>query len=303
MVTTPKLGIRLMASNDVAKEVVFNEATVVFDTMVARTAKSLTNTPPVSPANGDTYITGTSPTGAWSGHAKEIAVYFNGWRFYAPTQKMKFFREDTSQFWTYSGTSWSADPAGTPSTLDDLTNVGGATPADNDVLTYDASTSQWLPQALPAASNLDSLPNVQISGKANGDTLAWNSSSSKWQNVPMPDGSGGASSLAELTDVDMGDPEVGGVLKWNGTTAQFVEDTVPFLELTDLADVTVGTPAPNDALVWNGATWAPSSLVFNYSFLGMVDGPMTFDGNGNKFLVVDPTETMMEFRAIDELIA
>ena len=47
MVTTPKLGIRLMASNDVAKEVVFNEATVVFDTMVSRTAKSLTNTPPV----------------------------------------------------------------------------------------------------------------------------------------------------------------------------------------------------------------------------------------------------------------
>ena len=47
MVDTPKLGIRLMASNDVAKEVVFNEATVVFDTMVSRTAKSLTNTPPV----------------------------------------------------------------------------------------------------------------------------------------------------------------------------------------------------------------------------------------------------------------
>ena len=56
MVDTPKLGIRLMASNDVAKEVVFNEATVVFDTMVSRTAKSLTNTPPVTPANGDTYI-------------------------------------------------------------------------------------------------------------------------------------------------------------------------------------------------------------------------------------------------------
>ena len=60
---------------------------------------------------------------------------------------MKFFREDTSQFWTYSGTSWAADAAGTPSTLDDLTNVGGATPADNDVLTYDTATSQWLPQA------------------------------------------------------------------------------------------------------------------------------------------------------------
>ena len=53
----------------------------------------------------------------------------------------------------------------------------------------------------------------------------------------------------------------------------------------------VGTPATNDALVWNGATWAPSSLVFNYSFIGMVDGPMTFDGAANHFLVVDPTET------------
>ena len=143
---------------------------------------------------------------------------------------------------------------------------------------------------------------MNISGIADGDTIAWNATAGEWQNVPLPEGGGGATTLGGLTDVDMGDPETGGVLKWFGDHAQFVEWTPPAMELSDLADVTVSTPAMNDALVWNGATWAPSSLVFNYSFVGMVDGPMTFDGAANHFLVVDPTETMMEFRSLDDLI-
>jgi len=40
------------------------------------------NAPPVSPATGDTYLVGTSPSGAWIGHAKDIAEW-NGssWDF------------------------------------------------------------------------------------------------------------------------------------------------------------------------------------------------------------------------------
>lgn len=41
-----------------------------------------TNTPPGSPTNGDTYLLGAAPTGAWSGNANKLATYaFGRWWF------------------------------------------------------------------------------------------------------------------------------------------------------------------------------------------------------------------------------
>lgn len=43
------------------------------------------NTPPVSPVENDAYIVGPAPTGAWVGHANDIAVYLlSGWIFAQP---------------------------------------------------------------------------------------------------------------------------------------------------------------------------------------------------------------------------
>ena len=49
-----------------------------------------TTTPPVSPAEGDLYVAGLVPTGAWSGHGGELAMYLNGaWDFKAPKAGMR----------------------------------------------------------------------------------------------------------------------------------------------------------------------------------------------------------------------
>lgn len=78
--------------------------------------ESETNTPPGSPAAGVHYLTGAAPSGAWSGHARQVARYEGGvWAFY--------------------------------------TNYGGARIYNKDSrqeLIYDASTGLWLP-ALPIA--------------------------------------------------------------------------------------------------------------------------------------------------------
>ena len=43
------------------------------------------NSPPSAPAEGASYIVGTSPSGAWSGQAGRIAAWdSSGWRFLAP---------------------------------------------------------------------------------------------------------------------------------------------------------------------------------------------------------------------------
>lgn len=68
-------------------------------------------TPPGSPANGDTYIVASSPTGAWSGQAGKVAVY-NGpttaWVFYTPRTGWVAFIEDEAKLSAYYSSAWSA---------------------------------------------------------------------------------------------------------------------------------------------------------------------------------------------------
>lgn len=54
------------------------------------------DSPPGSPANYDAYIVGDSPTGAWVGHATEIAIYTRrGWVFAEPEIGMTVFNVAT----------------------------------------------------------------------------------------------------------------------------------------------------------------------------------------------------------------
>lgn len=78
MTTSPKLGLPLIDNQQSTPEVTHNAAIMALQAL-ALGAVSITNTPPGSPADGDTYIIGTSPTGVWSGKASKIATYYGGW--------------------------------------------------------------------------------------------------------------------------------------------------------------------------------------------------------------------------------
>lgn len=71
------------------------------------------STPPGSPANGDSYIVGASPTGAWSSKANQIAVWNTvnaAWAFYAPKEGWRCFVKDEDEFVNYRDTlSWKLD--------------------------------------------------------------------------------------------------------------------------------------------------------------------------------------------------
>lgn len=54
------------------------------------------NTPDATPSEGDAYFTGSSPTGAWAGQASMIAIYYAGWRFFAPQIGMRAWNYDTT---------------------------------------------------------------------------------------------------------------------------------------------------------------------------------------------------------------
>ena len=70
MDATPNLSLPYIMAAQSQKHVTHNEAIRALDAIVqlAVLDRDLT-APPGSPADGARYIVGTSPTGAWSGHA------------------------------------------------------------------------------------------------------------------------------------------------------------------------------------------------------------------------------------------
>ncbi len=81
-----------------------------------------TDTPPGSPANGDRYVVGPSPSGAWSGHANEYAVYLgSAWTFRAPIEGDVVFDQTAKFTKSYRNSAWSALAFGVAYTFADAT--------------------------------------------------------------------------------------------------------------------------------------------------------------------------------------
>lgn len=142
MSTSPDFGVPLVAAQQVQPEITHNEAVVMLTIVQKGVINATTATPPGSPTEGDAYIVATSPTGAWSGKAKCIAIYYNGsWKFWPGfdsngTQITPSTRHEGMRVWdqtlnalqVFDGSSWSAKyllAAGQQTAVADAT--GGST--------------------------------------------------------------------------------------------------------------------------------------------------------------------------------
>lgn len=109
----------------------FNPGFDLLDATVFLRVLYLSNAPPGSPANGDRYIVGTSPTGAWATHANTIAVYrSSAWVFYIPKAGWRAFDNTLKLYLRWSGTAWVSDldedfGYSTPTTGTTITTVAG----------------------------------------------------------------------------------------------------------------------------------------------------------------------------------
>jgi hypothetical protein len=86
MADTPNLVLPYVAANQSQKHVTVNEALRRLDALVQVTVQSTAlATPPGAPTEGQRWILPASPTGAWAGHAVQIAAWQDGaWAFYVP---------------------------------------------------------------------------------------------------------------------------------------------------------------------------------------------------------------------------
>jgi len=72
-----------------------------------------TNAPPVSPSDGDAYVIGASPTGAWTGLARSIAIYQSSeWVIYTPYDGAMVNDKGTDTPIKYDGSAWVAQSSG-----------------------------------------------------------------------------------------------------------------------------------------------------------------------------------------------
>jgi len=70
------------------------------------------NDPPATPAKGDRYVVGSSPTGAWVGHAKTIATYNGtGWLFDVAAEGWRVYDATANVDYVFDGTNWTETKA------------------------------------------------------------------------------------------------------------------------------------------------------------------------------------------------
>lgn len=84
--------------------------------------------PPGSPTNGDRYIVGASATGEWATHDDALAVYRDGWQFYAPTEGVWVKDLDSGDDYEFvgSGPDWQVKSGGGTGAATVVTEAGSS---------------------------------------------------------------------------------------------------------------------------------------------------------------------------------
>lgn len=113
MTDSTNLALPYLEAAQSQKHVTHNDALRALDAivMLAVLDRDLA-TPPGSPANGARYLVAASPTGAWVGHAGDIAAYQDGaWAFYDPKEGWLCYVADEDVLIVFGGSSWAGASA------------------------------------------------------------------------------------------------------------------------------------------------------------------------------------------------
>lgn len=145
MTVSNRLGITEMAETQNNREATVNEAIAKLEAGATCFAViSIGDTaPPGSPAEGDLYVLGASPTGAWSGQGKHVTVYYNAaWFFLPPIEGALAYAQDDNAYYFYDGSAWSLFAGGGGGGVGDV--VGPASAVDSNIALFNTTTGKLI---------------------------------------------------------------------------------------------------------------------------------------------------------------
>lgn len=108
MSASTRLALPYIDAAQSQKHVTHNEALLALDALVMLSVRARgAAAPPAAPAEGDRFILGDAPTGAFAGRARALAAFDDGgWSFLAPRAGWRAYVEDEDVFLLYDGTVW-----------------------------------------------------------------------------------------------------------------------------------------------------------------------------------------------------
>ena len=110
---TARFSLPLLFAAQAGKEVFHNEALVRIDALLHGTIQGEANDPPENAEDGQCWLIGPLPTGAWVDRGGLIAMRQAGqWLFAGPVEGMRIFDRSSRQFAVFSG-AWEK-PADVP---------------------------------------------------------------------------------------------------------------------------------------------------------------------------------------------
>lgn len=118
--SSARFGLPFLFAAQSQREFFVNEALARIDLLLHVSIQGERSDPPSTPVEGEVWLVGPEPQGAWAGNAGRLAGYTAGdWTFVAPVPGMRVWDETAGQTVFYAGGLWTR--AATPAAP-----VGGA---------------------------------------------------------------------------------------------------------------------------------------------------------------------------------
>ena len=102
---TPRMALPLLFAAQAQKEFFHNEALARIDALLHAAIEGEENCPPSEAVEGQCWLVGSQPSGAWKGCSGSLAIRQSGqWLFATPVDGMRIFDKGVGQFIVFSGT-------------------------------------------------------------------------------------------------------------------------------------------------------------------------------------------------------